>query len=149
MIFVRDDEREILMLEYRELLDEILHRRRNTWVIHSVILAATLLISFASSVEPLLLRYGISFGLVVFSWFFQRTATHVNDSCWERRRKIEKKLGMKGPQLRYEKLKQTKSYKIRRRLWPALWFFLGVLYFLLLLSYLVAHLHISFDFLGV
>lgn len=133
------DEREILMLEYRELLDEILHRRRNSWLIHSILLASTFIISFRIDAPNLLpYTYVVSLVLVVFSWLFQLTARHVNNSCWGRRQKIEDMLAMKGPRERFGKLKETRLYKIRRKLWPALWFVLSAIYLLLIVHYLIS-----------
>lgn len=146
MVRLTKVEREVLMLEYKELLDEILHRRRNTWLIHSILLASTFIISFGIDTPELLpYPYIVSLILVVFSWLFQRTARHVNNSCWTRRQDIEDMLGMKGPKERYKKLKKTKWYRIRRRLWPTLWFSLGITYFLLLVPYLLHIFTISID----
>lgn len=135
MILLKEEEREILMFEYEELLNEILQRRQNAWLIHSILLASTFIISFRPNSELLPYPYVVSLGLAIASWFLQLTADHVNYSCRKRGHKIEMKLGMKEPLRRYEELKKSWQYRIKHYLWHALWAFLGVVYFLLLLSY--------------
>lgn len=135
MVMFDREERELLMLEYKELLNEILQRRQNTWLVHSILLASTFIISFRANPELLPYPYVVSLALVTVSGFLQLTATHVNNSCWKRRHEIEEKLGMKAPIRRLEVLKETWLYKIRSYFWFALWTVLFAIYLLLLLSY--------------
>lgn len=130
------EDREILMEEHRQLLEEILHRRRNTWVIHSILLTATFLISFTASERFLPWVYITSLLLVSFSWFLQYSAGHVNKSCWKRRDEIKKKIGMEGPKRRYIELQKTYTYKLRRLFWPLIFLFFMILYAIFFFLYL-------------
>lgn len=120
--------REKLMLEYKELLEEILSRRENTWMIHSILIASTLIITFSAKADLLKLASFISIFLICISFFFQWSSTKINQSCWNRRHEIEETLEMKCPKRRYEELKGMRWFKIRRKMWYALFLFLIVIY---------------------
>ena len=137
MALLKKEERELLMLEYKELLTEIWQRRQNTWLIHSILLASTLIISFRSNPELLPYPYIVSLVLVIISFVFQFSMGPINDLYRKRRREIENMLGMKGPKGLIDKVTKTKSYWIRYRLWPALWVSLATIYLLLILDYLL------------
>jgi hypothetical protein len=138
MIALLAEERERLMLEYSELLNEILQRRQTAWLIHSILLASTFIISFTAHPELYPFPYIISLILVIASWFLQITVQIVNDSCWRRRREIETILDMLGPRRRYETLQRNPLYRIRHYLWHFLWLFLFLLYLYLSINYSLA-----------
>lgn len=122
-----------LVNEYHELLEEIIHRRRNTWFIISILVAGTFLISFADSSIWISIRYLLSLLLVLFSWFLWYSAMKVNAECWKDRREIEKTLGRKMNQNRKKRLDKMLTHRIRAIWWHMLFLILSLFYFHMLL----------------
>lgn len=122
-----------LVNEYHELLEEIIHRRRNTWVIISILLAGTFVISFVDSPIWISIRYLLSLFLVLFSWFLWYSAGKVNAECWKDRREIEDRLGKKMNQARKKRLEKTLTYRIRAIWWHILFLTLFLFYFHMIL----------------
>lgn len=123
----------ILLHEHSELLDEIIHRRRNTWLIISIVLAGTFLISFSETSIPVFYRHALSIFLVAWSWALWETAGIVNNECWEDRHEIEDDLEIERNKKRKNRLDTNIFHKyIRKRLWRTLFGSLVVLYFFLL-----------------
>ena len=147
MILLTKEDRENLIVEYEELLKEILQRRQNMWLIHSILLASTFIISFTSNQNTLPFPYIVSLFLVIISWSIERTNVTVNNSCWDRRHEIEDLLGMKGPERRFERLRKTWSYRIRNILWDLIYVFLIFTYTILLSPYIVIGLRDIFTVL--
>jgi len=118
-----------LLNEYHELHEEILHRRRNTWFVISILIAGTFVISFTDSSIWASVKYLLSLFLVLFSWFLWFSAQKVNAECWNDRHKIEDTLKRKMNQARKARLDNMFTHKIRKFWWHLLYLSLSLFYF--------------------
>ena len=131
---ISEKEEKYLLIEYEQLHNEIQQRNQYSWLIISIFVTASFIVSFgvySSKILPL--HYAVSLGLASFACFLYVFFSHVNKSCWKRRKEIQDLIGINGPSVRYGKLKNTLIYKISKLIWIAFWFFLIILYFHLLL----------------
>lgn len=119
----------ILLHEHHELHEEILHRRRNTWFVISILLAGTFVVSFATYPACASIRYLLSLILVLFSWILWFSAQKVNTECWNDRHEIEDLLGIKMNQNRRDRLDSMTIHKMRKIWWHLLFLFLSLFYF--------------------
>lgn len=123
-------DRDLLIIEYNQLHNEIQQRNQYGWFIISIFVTASFLISFGGdSLNLSLVKYGVSFGLIGFSWFLHIYFDYVNASCWNRRKEIQDNLTMKGPEKRHDALKKSWIYQIGAHyLWKVLWISLLIIY---------------------
>jgi hypothetical protein len=139
MDFFTEEERENLLIEYEELHNEILQRNHYTWLIISILLAGSFLISFGTN-NPTLIHYSVSIFLTILSWASQEYFVSVNRSCWKRREEIEQSLKMYGQKRRYEHLKSRLIYKIGMQVWRILFIGLMIAYITLIGLYVLSNL---------
>ena len=125
-----EPKRELLLIEYNELHNEIQQRNQYGWFIISIFVTASFLISFGGESSDLsLIKYGVSFGLIGFSWFLHIYFDNVNASCWNRRKEIQDDLKMKEPEKRHEELEKSWIYRLGAHyLWKVLWISLLLIY---------------------
>lgn len=153
MTLLTKEEEKNLRQEYDNLRQSIWNRGHTAWLLHSIMISASLLVVLSSfqysemlrAIVPLLpLEIPIGSLLIVaaiiammFSIYIQYTDLKLNDIMFKRMHEIEAALGMAGPRKVFEAEIQPKLWhKIRRYSWFGLFTFLIVAYVLALLTWL-------------
>jgi hypothetical protein len=136
MSFLSERERSILILEYKTLHKENWDRGRNVWVVNSILIAGSLLISFQSQIDgfpkPI-----VSLLLVIIAFGMNATSNEVNKITYERMENIRELLEMTGPTKMYRKIRRKWWYPLRSNLPYLLYLVLASTYlFIIVRTYL-------------
>jgi hypothetical protein len=133
MSFLNEQEREVLLLEYETLHKENWERGQNVWVVNSILITGSLIVSFQLQIKefpaPLM-----SLFLVIIAAMLEATSDKVTTITYRRMERIRELLGMTGPTIMYHtEIRGKWWYMIRKNLSYFLYLILTCIYLFLFL----------------
>ncbi len=128
MSCISEREKEILILEYTTLHKENWDRGHNVWLVNSILITGSLIVTFQPQ-EHRLLAPLISLFLVFMAFMLNATSDLVTKITYDRMEGIRKILGMNGPTLMYHnEIEPKRWYSIRRNLPYLLYLVIATIY---------------------
>lgn len=119
MDLLTPEERESLTMEYDHLHDEMWRRSQNTWLVQTILITGSLLITFPNHD---LTSSSVSLMLILVSLILHLTDAKVTHLCHLRLHEIEKKLGIVAPLRRYKaEVEGRWWFVIRKNMWYGLY----------------------------
>jgi hypothetical protein len=115
MSFLSVHEREILMLEYETLHRENWERGQTVWLVNSILIAGSLLISFQTQIDEFPTPI-VSLFLVIMAFMMNATADGVTKITYKRMEEVRELLEMPGPKEMYRKIRRKWWYPVRKSL---------------------------------
>ena len=143
MDFLTKEERENLIVEYKHMHDDNWQRGHGIWLVNSILVTGSLIVSFQSVTEKSL-SYVVALVLVMVALIIQITAGRVTSVTYNKMEEIRKKLGIAETSRMYEfEIKYKWWYFIRTNVAYFLFVFLVGVYLFLLFSNLGLEITIS------
>lgn len=140
-----EEEREVLILEYKTLHKENWERGQNIWLVNTILITGSLIVSFQSDIKSFPASF-ISLFLVVVAFLMHVTADQVTAITYKRMEAIRKSLGMTEPtRMYYRDIRGKPWYSVRRNLPYVLYLVLGCAYLFLI----TGDFHIFVDAIAV
>jgi hypothetical protein len=137
------EERENLIVEYKHMHDDNWQRGHGIWLVNSILVTGSLIVSFQSVTEKSL-SYVVALVLVMVALIIQITAGRVTSVTYNKMEEIRKKLGIAETSRMYEfEIKYKWWYFIRTNVAYFLFVFLVGVYLFLLFSNLGLEITIS------
>lgn len=134
MSLINDRERQVLILEYETLHKENWERGQNVWLVNSILITGSLIVSFQSAFEGSL-PYLTSLFLVIMAFMTQATSDKVTAITYKKMERIREILGMTEPTtIYYCEIRWKWWYLIRRNVPYLLYLVLACVYLFLLLN---------------
>lgn len=110
------EERENLIIEYNHLHEEIWKRGETVWLVHSILITGSLLITFQARIEDFPTPI-VSLFLTLISFILQITTDKISGIDRERANDIRKQLGIYGPERLFKREIEGKWwYSIRKNI---------------------------------
>jgi hypothetical protein len=126
------EEREVLKLEYETLHKENWERGQNIWLVNTILITGSLIVSFQSDIRSFPVHL-ISIFLVIVAFLIHATAGQVTSITYRRMEKIRESLRMTGPTIMYHRDIEPKLwYSVRRNMPYVLYLVLGCVYLFLI-----------------
>ncbi len=117
MKFLTKEDRENLFAEYNQLHEEIRERNNRIWIIDSILVTGSLLVTFQSEITSYLLPF-VSLVMVLITLFHHYTGCHVNSINNQTLREIRPDLGLTRTNIMYESKMREKSWFFFRGMLP-------------------------------
>ena len=134
MDFLTKEERENLIIEYKQLHDENWHRGQAIWIVNSILIAGSLIAAFQTNIGGFPTSL-VSFVLVFVATILHATGNKVTSITYKQMEEIRKKLGMTESSTMYRSKIQGKWWHtVRVSAAYVLFIFLMAVYILLLFS---------------
>ena len=148
MTLLRDEDREILLVEYKQLNDENWRRGNAIWLVNSILITGSVLIAFQSNVKDFPAPLA-SLLLVVIALILTATGNKVTRITYKRIEKIRKILGLpETTRIYHEEMEGKPWYLLRINAVYMLFIFLISTYlYLLLQDYYISLISLVFGFL--
>ncbi len=136
MKLLTKEDRENLFAEYEQLHAEIRERNQRTWLINTILITGSLLVTFQSEITSNLIRF-VSLMLVLIAFLLHVSAYYVSKINFDTIGEIRNDLGLTRTNRMYKSKIEGKLWNIFRGMLPwTLFIFLIVVYLLLFLNYL-------------
>jgi hypothetical protein len=134
MDFLTKEERENLIIEYKQLHDENWHRGQVIWIVNSILITASLIAAFQTNIGGFPTSL-VSFVLVFVATILHATGNKVTSITYKQMEEIRKKLGMTESSTMFKSQIQGKLWHtVRVSAAYVLFIFLMAVYILLLFN---------------
>ena len=134
MDFLTKEERENLIIEYKQLHDENWQRGQAIWIVNSILITGSLIVAFQTNIKGFPTSLA-SFVLVFVATILHATGNKVTSITYKQMEKIRKKLGMTESSTMYRSKIQGKWWHtVRVSAAYVLFIFLMAVYILLLFN---------------
>jgi hypothetical protein len=134
MDFLTKEERENLIIEYKQMHDENWRRGQNIWIVNSILVTGSLIVAFQTTIGGFPTSL-VSLVLVIVATILHATGNKVKSITYKQMADIRKKLGMTETTTMFESKIQGKWWHILRvNTAYVLFIFLMVVYVLLLFN---------------
>jgi hypothetical protein len=144
MEFLTKEDRENLIIEYKQLHDENWQRGQAIWIVNSILITSSLIVAFQTTIAGFPTSL-VSFVLVLAATILHATGDKVTSITYEQMEEIRKKLGLTEASTMYRlKIQGKWWHKIRVKVAYALFIFLMTVY-IFLLSMSLGLLEITFS----
>jgi VanZ family protein len=125
------EEREVLILEYETLHKENWERGQNVWLLNTILITGSLIVSFQSNMKSFPTP-SISLFLVVIAFLIHATSNQVTATTYKRMEKIREHLRMTEVTRMYRSIRGKPWYLMRKNVPFTLYLVLGCTYLFLI-----------------
>ena len=132
MDFLTEEERENLILEYKQMHDENWRRGQNIWLVNSILITGSLFVAFQTTIGGFPTS-SVSLVLVIVAAILHATGNKVTSITYKQMAEIRKKLGMTETTAMYESEIKGKWWHILRVNTAYILFILLMAFYILLL----------------